>query len=68
MKRAVSFPLEVKHVVNEHHVTRKSHRAKERKVLTWYIKMHHVIGLKQTRDIRSVTLKTANNFLGVAVY
>ena len=27
--------------------------------ITWYIEMHHVIGLKQTRGIKNVTLKAA---------
>ena len=31
-------------------------------VLTWYISMYHVIGLKQTRGIKNITL------VGVAVY
>ena len=30
-KRPVSFPLEDKHVVNEHHVARKSHDATQKK-------------------------------------
>ena len=30
-KRPVSFPLEDKHVVNEHHVVRKSHDATQKK-------------------------------------
>ena len=32
IKRAVSFPLEDKHVVNEHHVIRKSHDATQKKM------------------------------------
>ena len=69
IERAVSFPLEDKHVVNEHHVIRKSHDATQKKnVLTWCISMYHVIGLNQTRGIKSVTLKAAKKFEGVAVY
>ena len=30
--------------------------------------MYHVIGLKQTRGIKNVTLKAAKKFVGVAVY
>ena len=29
--------------------------------------MHHVIGLKQTRGIKNVTLKAAKKFEGVAI-
>ena len=61
IKRAVSFPLEDKHVVNEHHVIPKSHDTTQKK-------MYHVIGLKQTRGIKNVTLKVAKKFVGVAVY
>ena len=67
-KSAVSFPLEDKHVVNEHHIIRKSHDATQKKnVLTWGISMHHVIGLKQTRGIKNITLKTGKKFVGVAI-
>ena len=38
------------------------------KSITWYIEMHHVIGLKQTRGIKNVALKAAKKFVGVAVY
>ena len=38
------------------------------KSITWYIEMYHVIGLKQTRGIKSFTLKAAKKFVGVAVY
>ena len=31
-KRQVSYPLEVKHVVNEHHVVRKNHDAIQKKM------------------------------------
>ena len=31
-KRPVSFPLEDKHAVNEHHVARKSHDATQKKM------------------------------------
>ena len=68
-KSAVSFPLVDKHVLNEHHVIRKRHDAKHRKnVLKWRISIYHVIGLKQTRGIKNVTLKAAKTFVGVAVY
>ena len=68
-KITISFPLEDKHVVNEHHAVRKSHDATHKKnVLTWCISMYHMIGLKQTRDIKNVTLKAAKIFVGVAVY
>ena len=62
-KRPVSFPLEDKHVVNEHHVMRKSLDATQKKnVLTWCIfSMYHVNGLKQTCGIKSVTLKAAKH-------
>ena len=30
--------------------------------------MYHVIGLKYTRGIKNVTLKTVKNLVGVAVY
>ena len=59
IKRAVSFPLEDKHIVNEHYVIRKN-------VLTWCISMYHVIGLKQTRGIKNVTLKAAKKFVPVS--
>ena len=64
-KSKVSFPLEDKHVVNEHNVIRKG---TEKNVLTWCISIYHVIGLQQTRDIKNVPLKSAKNFVGVAVY
>ena len=67
-KCSVSFPLEDKHVVNEHHVIRKSHDATQKNARTWCISMYHVIGLKQTRGIKNVTLKAAKKFVGVAVY
>ena len=68
-KTTISFPLEDKHVVNEHHAVRKSHDATHKKnVLTWCISMYHVIGLKQTRGIKNVALKAAKKFVGVAVY
>ena len=65
IKRAVSFPLADKYLVNEHHVIRKSHDAKQRKnVLTWCISMYHVFGFKQTRVIKNVTLKAAKKISG----
>ena len=67
-KRPVSFPLEDKHAVNEHHITRKSHDVTEKNVLTWCISTYHVIGLKQTCGIKNITLKAAKKFVGVAVY
>ena len=44
-KKGVSFPLEDKHIVNEHHVIRKSHDATEKKMssrgafqcTTWWV-------------------------------
>ena len=36
-KRVVTFPLEDKHVLNEHHVIRKSHDAILKNVLKWCI-------------------------------
>ena len=69
MKRAVSFPLEDKHVVNEHHVVRKSHDDTQKKdVLKRCISMYHVTGLKQTRGIKNVTPKAGKKFVGFAVY
>ena len=59
IKRVVSFPLEDKHVVNEHHLIRTSYDATHKNVFTWCISIYHVIGLKQTRDIKNITLKTA---------
>ena len=68
-KVMISFPLEDKHVVNEHRTTRKSHDAAHKKnVLTWCTSIYHVIGLKQTRGIKNVVLKAAKKFVGVAVY
>ena len=66
-KTTISFPLEGKHVMNEHHVNiRRSHDVTHKKnALTWCISM---FGLKQTRDIKDVTLKAAKKFVGVAVY
>ena len=52
-KRLVSFALEDKHAVNEHHVARKSNDATQKKnVLTWCIFKYHVTDLKQTRGIK----------------
>ena len=42
-KRAVSFPLKDKHVVNEHHVVRKSHDATQKKC-------PHVVNFSVSRD------------------
>ena len=64
-KTTVSFPLEGKHVVSEHHVIRKSHDATHKKnALTWCILGYHVIGLKQTRGVNNVTLKAAKRIRG----
>ena len=41
-KRPVSFPLEDKHVVNEHHVVGKCHNAQK--------KCHHVVHFNVPRD------------------
>ena len=47
IKRAVSFLLEGKQVVNEHHVIRKSHDATQKKMPSrGAFSMYHVIGLK----------------------
>ena len=68
-KATVSFPLEDKHVVKEHHVARKSLDTTQKKIVfMWCILMYHVIDLKQTRGIKNVTLKAAKKFVGVAVY
>ena len=68
-KTTISFPLEDKHVVNEHHAVRKSHDTTHKNnVPTWCISMYHVIGLKQTHGIKNVALKAAKKFAGVAVY
>ena len=68
-KTTVSFPLEdIKHVVNEHHVIRKVMTPHKKNVLTWCMSMYHVIGLKQTRGIKNVTLKAAKKFVGVVIY
>ena len=40
----------------------------KKNALTWRISMYHVIGLKQTRGIKDVTLKTARKFMCVLVY
>ena len=67
-KRPVSFPREDKHVVNEHHVVRKSHDATQKKCPHVSHFMYHVIDLKQTRGIKNVTLEGGKKFVGVAVY
>ena len=68
-KRAAGFPLEDKHVLSERHVIRRSLDAnQENAVLTWYISMYHLIGLKQTRGIKNVALKTEKKFVAVEVY
>ena len=66
-RRPVSFPLEDKHAVNEHHVARKSHDRRHTEKMSSRA-MHHGIGLKQTRGIKYVTLKSAKKFVGVAAY
>ena len=49
-KTMISFPLEDKHVVNEHHTVRKSHTRHTRKMSSRGVFfMYHVIDLKQTR-------------------
>ena len=58
IKRAVSFPLEDKDVVNENHVNEKA--------MTPHL--YHVIGLNQTPGIKNVSLKVAKKFVGVTVY
>ena len=60
-KTMVSFPLQDKHVVNEHDATQE--------------KCPHVVHFNVMRDLfetnswhKNVTLKTAKIFVGVAVY
>ena len=69
-KSTLSFPLEDKHVVNEHHVKRKSHDATQKKCphVVYFDVPCHVIDLKQTRGIKNVTLKAAKKIVGVSVY
>ena len=57
-KSAVSFP----------HVIRKVMMPHSKNVLTWCISMYDVIGLKQTRGIKKVTLKAVKKFVDVTVY
>ena len=63
-KRPVSFPLEDKHAMNEHHVAQKSHDATQKKCL-------HVVHFKVPRDWfetslrhQNVTLKAAKKIRG----
>jgi len=56
----ISFPLEDKQVVNEHHVIRKSHDATLKKC-------RHVADFNVPL-IKNVTLKAAKKTVGVAVY
>ena len=56
-KRPVGFPFEDKHAVNEHHVARKSHDATQN--MSWCNSKYHVVGFKQARGIKNVTLKAA---------
>ena len=67
-KRPISFPLEDKHEVNEHHAARKSHDATQKKC-------SHVVHFKVPRDWfetnlrhQNVTLRAAKKIVGVAVY
>ena len=64
----VSFPLEDKHVVNEHYIIKNVMMPQNKNALTWCISTYHMIVLKETRSIKNVTLKTAKNFVGIAVY
>ena len=56
-KTMVSFPLEDKHVVNEHHIVQKSHEAIQKRCP--HVVHGTMIGFKQTHSIKNVTLKTA---------
>ena len=56
-KRPVSFPLEGKHVVNEHRVEQKSQR---KIALAWGIPMYHVIDLKLAAS-KTLLWKAAKN-------
>ena len=59
--------IDPKHLVNEHHVIRKSHDATQEKC-------PHVVHFNVPRDwfetcgIKNVTLKAAKKIVGVAVY
>ena len=55
-KHPISFPLEDKRVVNEHHVARKIHDATQKKCTHVVHFNEHVISLKQARGIKIVTL------------
>ena len=57
----ISFPLEDKHVVIEHH--RMTPYRKN--ALTWYTSRRHMTGFKPTSGFKNVAKK---GFLGVAVY
>ena len=67
-KLTISFPLEDKHVVNEHYTVHSHDATHKKNVLTWCISMYHMIGLKPTRGIKNVALKAAKKFVGIAVY
>ena len=67
-KTTMSFPLEDKHVVNEHHAVRSHEATHKKNILTWCISIYHAIGLKQTPAIKIIALKAAKTFVGVAVY
>ena len=49
-KRPVSFPLEDKHAMNEHHVAQKSHDATQKKCL-------HMVHFKVPRDWFETSLR-----------
>ena len=58
-KLVVSFPLEDKHVVNEHHIEQKVMMPHRKNVPTWCISMYLMIRLNETHSIRNITLKMA---------
>ena len=65
IKSAVSLPLKAdKHLVNRHHVIRKTWRHTGKKVLTWCILMYRVIVLKQIRGIINIIQKRAKTIRG----
>ena len=69
-KSTVSFSLEDKCVVNEHHIIRKSHDATQKKLTSPHMMYFNVLChcLKESHSIKNITLKVAKKFVGVAVY
>ena len=60
-KRSISFPLEDKHVVNEHHVVRKNHDTTQKKCL-------HVVHFNVPRDWCETNSRHKERYVGAAVY